>query len=288
MPPKLLLSACFCIFSFLTAQAQFYTELFSTNQQIYQARSRDGQDTVFTYNQFVNVMLPIVRKNQDAVVIRGAYERLQTIGEHGCQTITSLAMPVGYSWTSRKNSNWKYLALGQTKLSGTWEQSTDWKKQVQVGGVFLATKTVRPELRWKMGLFVNKEAFGPFVIPLVGWDWKVNERWKMIALLPNMLKVEYTVINDALNVGFAYRSFTRSFFNTPNNGFIRYNEMQLKTYLEYHFKSYYAFVEGGYFIGRAPRYFEQSDKRTSINTPLYFDTKPFFLMNFGVAFRLPQ
>lgn len=286
MPPKKLIIALMCALSTTNVFSQFYTELFSANQQIYRAVDKSGQDSVFTYNQFVNVMLPIVRKNQDAFIIRGAYERLQSIGENGCQTMSSLALPVGYSWTSRKKPSWKYLALAQAKVSGTWEQGTTWMKQMQYGGVFLATKTIKPELRWKMGVFVNREAFGPFVIPLLGWDWRINERWKMIALLPNMLKVEYTMIPDAVNVGFAYRSFTRSFFNTPGAGYVRYNEMQLKTYLEYHFKSYYTFVEGGYFIGKAPRYFSNADTQTATENALYFNTKPFFLLNFGIALRL--
>ncbi len=286
MPPKHFLIALSCFLAASAANSQFYTELLSFNQQMYQAQSKSGTDTMTTYNQFVNVMLPIVRKNQDVIVFRGAYERLQVYSNHDCQYVSSLALPMGYNWTSRKMPNWKYLILGQAKLAGTWEQGSDWKNQVQLGGVFLATKMVRPELRWKMGVFVNREAFGPFVIPLFGWDWKINDRWKMIALLPNMMKLEFTAIPNALNVGVAYRSSTRSFYNTPDKGYIRYNEMQLKTYLEYHFKSYYTFVEGGYFVGKAPRYFSSTDSKTVTENGLYFNTKPFFLLNFGVALRL--
>lgn len=286
MPPKKLIIALMCALSTTNVFSQFYTELFSANQQIYRTVDKSGQDSVFTYNQFVNFMLPIVRKNQDAIIIRGSYERLQSIGENGCQTLSSLALPVGYSWTSTKKPTWKYLALAQAKLSGTWEQGTDWKKQMQYGAVFLATKTIKPEFRWKVGLYVSKEAFGPFVIPLVGWDWKINQRWKMIGFVPNSLKIEYSVIQDALNIGWAYRSNTRSFYNTPDGGYIRYNEMQLKSYIEYHFKSYYVFLDGGYFIGKAPRYFDRADASEPTYNALYLNAKPFFLLNFGVALRL--
>ncbi len=288
MPPKHFILAVLCLFPWTTSKAQFYTELFSSNQQIYQASAKNGSNEMNINNQFVNLMLPIVRKNQDVFVFRGAYERLNVVTPSGSQYLSSLALPMGYNWTSRKNSNWKYLVLGQAKLAGTWEQNAQWKDQIQLGGVFLATKTVRPDLRWKMGLFVNREAFGPFVIPLFGWDWRINDRWKWIALLPNMMKLEYTAIPNAVNVGLAYRSYTRSFYNSPDQGYIRYNEMQFKSYLEYHFKNYYAFVEGGYFLGKSPRYFASTDTKASTENGLYFNTKPFFLMNFGVAFRLPQ
>lgn len=66
MPPKKLIIALMCALSTTNVFSQFYTELFSANQQIYRAVDKSGQDSVFTYNHFVNVLLPIVRKNQDA------------------------------------------------------------------------------------------------------------------------------------------------------------------------------------------------------------------------------
>ena len=70
----------------------------------------------------------------------------------------------------------------------------------QLGGIFLENYIVNNHLKFKLGLYYNREAFGNFFMPLVGMDWKVNKRLSLYGTLPSNYRVEINIINNKLLV----------------------------------------------------------------------------------------
>jgi len=61
----------------------------------------------------------------------------------------------------------------------------------QFGGAVLASRILGPELTWRFGLYVNNDAFGVFARPLLGIDWRINDRNNLFGILPNVLTYEH-------------------------------------------------------------------------------------------------
>jgi Domain of unknown function (DUF6268) len=278
---------CFLFISLLAAcsesSAQYYTELFSLNQQSYLYRS---PTSLQLSNLACNAVIPIVRKNGDVFLIRNSFEQIEIQQSAATDKLWSLALPMGYQWTSKKWSNLRWLSLVIPKWAGGNHRSFSDASGWQYGIYALATWTKSPTFKYKLGMYINQEFFGTFVVPLIGLDWKVNERFQIFGTLPNSMKLHYQLKPNRWNIALAYRSMTRSFRNELSNHWVRYNEMGIKALLEFQIKQSFLFAEWGYFLGKSPRLFNQMNPEVSQMNPIYSGQSNFWMFNVGYAFRL--
>lgn len=108
-------------------------------------------------------------------------------------------------WANDKgNSLW--LALPRLAADFTGIKNHDW----QMGGAMIHTWNFRKNLKLKAGLYYNREFFGNYFMPLVGFDWKATEYTRIWGLLPGSMNVAYRPWKQAA-VGIQYRSVTASF-----------------------------------------------------------------------------
>jgi hypothetical protein len=169
-------------------------------------------------------------------------------------------MPVGFQLQS-KSEKWKYAGMAIPKINSDFADNLDY--DVQLGGIGLITRVFNKKLQVRAGLYYNSEFWGHFFIPLVGVDWKVNERFRMYGTLPGNYRFEYNVKNKIFT-GVGFRSAQRSFRLQAklNDDFVRVKENQLKVFFE-------GFVVGKILVGL--------DVYRSINYNLirydYFETK---------------
>lgn len=263
--------------------AQFYTELLTVQHQ--QISDSDHAFNRLT-NTAVNVLAPIVRKNGDVFLVRGSFERLQFQQDAWGSDVWSMSLPLGYQWQSRKRSSLKWTALVIPKWAAghyrTFDQGDAW----QYGLYSLATWTQRPELKFKLGLYVNQEFFGTFVVPLVGMDWKVSDRLQIFGTLPNSMKVMYQVSPNQLQAAIVFKSLTRSFRIDHPDYYLRFNEVETKALIEYMVGQSVFQLEGGYVLGKYPQLFGNGDD--VLGAPYNQGLKPKWLVNFGYAFRISQ
>jgi len=80
----------------------------------------------------------------------------------------------------------------------------------QYGGMILYENRYSDKLKMGFGAMYNQEFFGPYLVPLINLDWKLNERWSISGLLPIYVKIKYE-INERLNVGFSHFGLTTSY-----------------------------------------------------------------------------
>jgi hypothetical protein len=273
--------------AFLSARtlyfAQFYTELLSVQHQ----QISDGEYALNGLsNTSVNMLAPVLRENGNVFLIRGSFERLQFQLDALSDEVWSLSIPMGYQWTSRKRPSLKWTALVIPKWAAGHHRTFDQGDAWQYGLYSLATWTQRPELKFKLGLYVNQEFFGTFVVPLVGMDWKVSDRLQIFGTLPNNMKVMYQIRPNKLQAAFVFKSLTRSFRVDHPDFYLRFNEVETKALIEFMVGRSVFQMEGGYVLGQYPRLF--GEENDLLREPYNQGLKPRWVVNLGYAFRISQ
>ena len=67
--------------------------------------------------------------------------------------------------------------------------------EYQFGGYAIANYKKNARLTYKMGVYINGDFFGLFVIPLLGIDWQINEKDNLFGVLPASLNYEHKLNN---------------------------------------------------------------------------------------------
>lgn len=101
----------------------------------------------------------------------------------------------------------------------------------QFGGAVLASRILGPELTWRFGLYVNNDAFGVFARPLLGIDWRINDRNNLFGILPNVLTYEHKA-GRYIHCGLYYRAITSS-YGEHGGDFRRLDENTVGAFLDF-------------------------------------------------------
>ena len=122
----------------------------------------------------------------------------------------------------------------------------------QMGGLAFASYKAKEQQKFRFGIYVNNDFFGVFVIPLVGVDWRIDNKNCVFGLLPGRLTFEHQ-LNDHLYTGATFRAITNS-YRLNNESYIRIDDNQLSVYLDYYpAKHVVLTLEPGYGIFRELR-----------------------------------
>lgn len=220
--------------SFLTVKAQPFVDVLQFNSQHVVSNYADSsKNPLYIQDNFLNVFIPKKFKNGNVLLLRLNTEQL-TINRYGTTysqyQLYTLAMPIGMQFLS-KNEKWKYIGIIIPKLNSDFKDNLN--RDFQLGAIGLVGKVFNPNLELKAGLYYNREFFGNFFLPLLGVDWKINNRFRMYGTLPSNFRAEMK-LTQKWNMGFGFRAFTRSFrlSQNDNHNYIRINENQLKLYAE--------------------------------------------------------
>jgi hypothetical protein len=276
---KIMFVAIAVMFIQMNTHAQYFVDIFSFNRQAYYIPS--GAQTS---DLFVNAFIPKVLKSGNTIFVRAHYEKLSMQRDSLSAEYSSITLPLGMQ-VQLKNPKVKFTGLIIPKIAGA-DLGAAFSDAFQIGAYSLITVTESEKFRYKFGLYYNREFFGNFFIPLVGIDWKVSDRFTIYGTLPNSMKFSYAVAPSRVNAGIAFRSLTRSFRGEDVNTFVRYNELQLKAFFDFYItKKNVVFVEGGYFLGKTPLLYNNSDVKTPLPSNLLKEGKAFPVFNAGWALR---
>ena len=194
----------------------------------------------------IGTNLPIQFKNKkDAIIFSPFFEAWSSkISTNNRQNYYSMALPVSLFKTI-PYTKWSILLTGILRMN---DSSLNKKTKMQVGGAFIISKKRNENLTWKLGLYINNELFGLFVMPLAGIDWKINGRNNLFGVLPGNLTYEHK-INDHFYYGANFRALTNSY--EKSNGYWRIDENQLGLYLDtYLNKNLLLNIEAGHSLFR--------------------------------------
>jgi len=271
--------------------AQPYVDVLSFNCQTFSSTYNDNtQWKNKTDDYFLNFFLPKKFKNGNVLLMRFSSEMLNsTITPDSSYTskVYNFCLPLGFQFLS-KNKKWKTVLLGIPKIASDFKGVVN-KYDYQYGGVFLENYEYSEKFKIKAGLYYNREAFGNFFIPLIGVDWKVNDRINLYGIMPTSYKIEYAILKNKLYSGLNFKSLTRSFrlSQKQNFDYVRYNEIQLKLFVEYFvYKKVLIFGELGYSLGKNPLQYMYNTKDETFRNPVYTPSNNGLVFNIGLAYRI--
>jgi hypothetical protein len=281
-------SLCF-LFS-LKVCAQPFADLLAFNSQNFFSNYSDGsKNPLYVQDNFLNLFIPKKFGNDHVFLLRLNAEKLsinRTGSNSSSQQLYSLSLPIGFLFTS-PNKKWKYTGVLIPKINSDYKDNLS--HDYQLGGIGLVTRVFNENLQVRAGVYYNREFFGNFFLPLVGVDWKINDRFQIYGTMPSNYRIEYKV-SRRWNTGLGFRSFTRSFRlnNYYGNDFIWVKESQVKIYLEgFVFKNLLLTLDVYRSIGyQLPRndYYEPRLEKPGI--PALQPFKDSFGFTIGFAYRI--
>lgn len=162
--------------------------------------------------------------------------------------VKSLVMPAGIIMPF-KNQKWSFVLNAIVRTSG---EQLFAKKTYQLGGAgFLSYEKVKGK-KIRFGTYVNGDFWGLFVMPLLGADWRMNEKNYFFGLLPGRFTWEHKFSRSVYG-GITFRALTNS-YRIQNGDFMRIDDNQLSAYMDlYPSKKICITVEPGYGIIRKLR-----------------------------------
>ncbi len=282
------------LFIFISGRETFsqpFADIMSFSYQTFSGTYEDSSKWKNkTDNYFLNFFLPKEFKNGHTLLIRLNSELINsTISPDSSYSsrLASVSMPFGFQLAT-KNKKWKTVLLAVPKIASDFKDAVD-EYDMQIGGIFLQNYIHSEKLKIKAGLYYNREAFGNFFVPLLGIDWKVNDRINLYGIIPTSYKMEFNIVKEKLYAGINFKSLTRSFRLSKTMGYdyVRYDEMQLKVFVDcFVYKKFLLFGEVGYTIGKSPWQYTYNTKEETYRNPVYNPVNNYLLFNVGIAYRV--
>jgi hypothetical protein len=210
-----------------------------------------GKNETSLKNFAVQTTLPLQFNNKrDAIIFSPSFEmwspevhsvRPDFKNQYG------LALPVSFLKTLN-NPDWSIISTIIARRNG---YDLALKDNWQLGGALLVNFKANENLRYKIGIYANKEFFGIFVVPLLGIDWAISKRTNLFGILPGSLTLEHKLHNN-FYTGASFRATTNSY--RIKGGYWRLDENRLGIFVDYYLsKTFVLTVEAGHSIFRKMR-----------------------------------
>jgi len=245
-----------------------------------------GSNYTTDYN--LSLCYPREFKNGNTLLVRLGAENIQSTYD-GVRRYTSqlysLSLPVGMQFLSG-NKRWKYLAMAIPKVSS--DLRDDLSKDLQLGGMGLVTYVHSDRLKLKLGLYYSPEFWGSFFMPLVGLDYRINERWSLYGTMPSNYRVEYNW-KHRLFTGLGFKSFQRSYRLSAayGNDYVRMRDTQVKLFLDYYlYKKLMVYLDVAYGADYSLVQYNSQHAENWQRNPIYSPVRSNLLLMLGVAYRI--
>tara|TARA_B110000037_G_scaffold97504_1_gene114281 strand:- start:3927 stop:4838 length:912 start_codon:yes stop_codon:yes gene_type:complete len=134
----------------------------------------------------------------------------------------------------------------------------------QLGGLALGTTSRSEKFDWKYGLYYNGELFGPMFVPLFGFNWAINDKWRLKTVIPINLELSCQA-SDWFRGGLRFDGVNGSYKISPSifssdqhldkadNNVWAFTEFNLVKNIWFHLKA-------GASVLRKYRFYDDSDK----------------------------
>jgi len=196
----------------ISLSAQPFVDLLHLRNNFYAKASYmdDPNASVTQRESYCSLFLPLKQKNGD-VFFLGFDCIEQEFRYEGDTTYTkylnSEALPLGWvhGW---KNKKWRTSFILVPRLGRNIASYTT--SDFQLGGVVLMTYVKSKQLKYKFGVYYNREFYGNSFLPLLGIDWKIDDRTYIYGVLPGSLNREYKM-GKRFYTGLAYKNVTATF-----------------------------------------------------------------------------
>ena len=170
------------------------------------------------FNMYVvDAKLPVVLNDQNVLIFGLEYQQntitVQNDIFNGALNYefasTTLQIGLEHKWNARS----KMLFMAIPRLNTDFDNID--KTHFQFGGLAFGTTSRSENFDWKYGLYYNGEFFGPMIVPLFGFNWKINEKWRLKTVIPINLELSYQA-KDWLRAGLRFDGVNGSYKIGPN------------------------------------------------------------------------
>jgi len=162
--------------------------------------------------------------------------------------VQSIAFPLGLIMPFHE-SKWTLTVLPIVRWNG---EQLFAENTFQYGGVALAGYQLKPQQKFRLGVYANGEFFGLFIIPLLGVDWRIDEKNYLFGVLPGRLTFEHK-INEKFYSGATFRAPTSS-YRLSNGQYIRLDDNQISLFVDYYIGQHFCItLEPGFGVFRKIR-----------------------------------
>lgn len=232
---------------FLKPSAQPYVDPFQV--RLLRAFHGEGSNATPFTHIYAGSDMPLRLNSGKLVVVSPSFENwnIDSAGNNNyLPAVSTIVLPVifqlplgGDKWTLQLGAIPRVNSEGLTFSGDVF----------QFGGIIVANYARKPSLKYRFGVYANKEFFGLFVMPLAGIDWKMNDRDYLFGLLPGRLTYEHK-LSDKLYWGGNFRFVTNS-YRLADGSYLRIDDNQLSAYMDcYVAKRVVITGEAGYGIFR--------------------------------------
>lgn len=198
---------------------------------------------------YIGSDLPVKLKHDALLIFSPFYESWNidsAADKHFLPVVSSIALPV-IAQVPLQNKKW-FLTLAAIPRFNSQGLKLS-SNAFQMGGIATINYKYNETLKYRLGVYVNDDQFGLFVMPLAGIDWKMNPRNYLFGLLPGRLTYEHK-ITDHFYTGATFRAITNSYL-LDNGSYLRIDDNQLSAYMDcYATKNIVVSAETGYGIMR--------------------------------------
>lgn len=172
---------------------------------------------------FISLHAPIRLSNRTRIILNTLYDNRSFIfedrkGDTGIvlhQTgfpdrfnVEALAFNPAFQHTFRDTTQNLVLSLAVRHYAS--DETEIGKRTLTPSAALLYTKRSSQRFAWKTGMYVSKEFFGIFFLPLLGLDWQAGNRLWVWGILPRHLAADYRLY-PAWHLTFSYRGVTDSY-----------------------------------------------------------------------------
>lgn len=229
-PSSRLFLFCFLIAGFgFSLFGQPYVDLLQA-RYMYALKNNNTPATPFTHF-WIGSDLPIKLKPETFLLLSPFYEQWVLDSAETKEiypVMQSLALPVGLIFPL-KNTKWAVTFVPIVRTNG---ETLFAENTFQYGAVTFATWTRKPNQKFRFGVYTNAEFFGFFIIPLLGADWRIDDRNYLFGVLPGRLTYEHQWSNKFF-WGATFRAPTSS-YRLADGSFVRLDDNQLSVFIDYY------------------------------------------------------
>lgn len=178
----------------------------------------EGSNERRNFNMYVaDAKLPLVLNDRNVFIIGAEYQHNSItyadepfIGAPEYEFASStLQLGLEHKWNDRS----KMLFMGLGRLNTDYSNITT--KHFQLGGLAFGTTSRSENFDWKYGLYYNGEFFGKMFVPLFGFNWKINDKWRLKTVIPVNLELTYQP-KDWFRAGLRFDGVNGSYRIGPN------------------------------------------------------------------------
>ncbi len=189
-----LLILVFIFGSWFSTLAQNYSDIINLNYQYLKVNPDDFDQKAFETG--LKIKLPIrLNEDKDYLILGGRLNHFRHSTSLFPDTQSKLSIIEGeLSYFNKlKGTPWSYMIQAHAGIYSDFinVDASHW----QYGGYGLGYYRLNENICFSLGVYYHMEAFGPFVIPIGGFEWSVNDRLFIYTLFPYLINAEYKLTN---------------------------------------------------------------------------------------------